>query len=172
MSAPASPPLEVGYVARAHGLKGELGIRTFDPSSTSLLEAKQLVLRSREGEVRSYRILGVRQTPKELLVRLDGMPDRTRAEAAVGSTVLVDRDELPALEEDEHYQADLIGLRARSPQGEELGVVEEIWNTGDVPTLVIRKDGEELAVPLVEAFVTELDPAAGTLIVDPPEYVG
>jgi 16S rRNA processing protein RimM len=90
----------------------------------------------------------------------------------VGSAVLVEREQLPALDDDEHYQADLIGLRAHSPDGVELGVVEEIWNTGEVPTLVIRKDGEELAVPLVEAFVTRLDPASGTLTVEPPEYVG
>lgn len=171
MSAPATP-LEVGYVARAHGLKGELGIRTFDPNSTSLFEAKQLLLRGKDGQVKSHRILGIRQTPKELLVRVEGVSDRTRAEAVVGSAVLVEREQLPALEEDEHYQADLIGLRAHSPDGVELGVVEEIWNTGEVPTLVIRKDGEELAVPLVEAFVTRLDPASGTLTVEPPEYVG
>lgn len=171
MNAPTTP-LEVGYVARAHGLKGELGIRTFDPASTSLIDAKQLLLRGKDGQVRTHRIAAVRQTPKELLLRLDGVSDRTAAEGVVGSTVLVARDQLPALEADEHYQADLIGLRARSPDGVELGVVEEIWNTGEVPTLVIRKDGEELAIPMVEAFVTQLDPATGTLTVELPEYVG
>src|SRR5690606_30058413 len=54
----------------------------------------------------------------------------------------------------------------------ELGLLEEIWETRDVPTLVILEDGEELALPLVGRLVRGLHPAAGPLIGDPPEHVG
>src|SRR6185369_10859028 len=49
---PPRPTLEVGYVARVHGLKGELAVRTFDPDSEALSSVRRIVLRLRSGEER------------------------------------------------------------------------------------------------------------------------
>ena len=53
-----------------------------------------------------------------------------------------------------------------------LGRVEEVWNTGEVPNLVIRAEGrEELVVPFAEEFVSTVDVPGGRLVVKPPEYL-
>jgi 16S rRNA processing protein RimM len=57
-------------------------------------------------------------------------------------------------------------------QGHPLGQVAEMWETGPVPNLVIRKEGaEDLVVPFAEDFVREVDVPNGRLVIRPPEYL-
>jgi 16S rRNA processing protein RimM len=73
---------------------------------------------------------------------------------------------LEPLEEGECYQGDLVGLRAIDEGGRAIGTVEEVWNTGPVPNLVIRgPDDLELLIPLVDEFVPAVDLDAGTVVV-------
>ncbi len=166
------PYLELGYVARAHGIRGELAIRPFDPASQTLEEVERVRVRTRAGEERELRIESTRPTPKEFLVVLEGVETREEAEALVGSTVFVFREDLEPPAEGEFFQGDLVGLTAVDEGGQELGQVVEIWSTGEVPNLVIRGQGKpELIVPFVDDFVPSVDMAAGRIIIRPPEYV-
>ncbi|MCI0569682.1 MAG: ribosome maturation factor RimM [Myxococcaceae bacterium] len=163
--------LEVGFVARAHGLKGEVGVRTFDPASDTLLEVKRVLVRPRSGPERVLVLESVRPTPKELLVLFEGFARREESEALVGAAVLAFREDLEAPAEGQFFQGDLVGLTARSEQGEELGRVEELWSSGEVPNLVIRGGPRgELLVPFADEFVPEVDLERGLVVVRPPEY--
>jgi len=169
---PPRPTLEVGYVARVHGLKGELAVRTFDPESEAVSSVRRLVLRLRSGEERDVEILTARRASDSTLVTLVGVSSRGDAEALKGATVFVHREDLPPPVEGEWFQGDLVGLEARTPEGVPLGRVTEIWNTGPVPNLVIERTGsEQLVVPFVDEFVTEVDVQAGVLVVRPPEML-
>lgn len=173
MSAPKGlkPHLELGYVARAHGLHGELAIRPFDPASTTLEEVERVLLRARDGSEKEHAIESVRQASKETLITLEGVEGRTGAEALKGATVLVFREDLEPPVENEFFQGDLVGLAAFDPAGTPLGTVAELWETGPVPNLVIRQAGkEELVVPFADAFVPEVDLEKGRLVVVPPEW--
>jgi 16S rRNA processing protein RimM len=165
------PHLEVGYVSRAHGLAGEVAVRTFDPASEALLQVPRVLLRLKDGSPLELEVESIRDTPRELLVVLSGVKDRTRAEALVGATVCAFREDLEAPAEGEFFQGDLVGLTAVTEQGEELGQVAEVWNTGEVPNLVIRRPGgEELIVPFADDFVPSVDLEKGRLVVRPLEY--
>jgi 16S rRNA processing protein RimM len=164
--------LELGYVARAHGLKGEVAVRTYDPASDALDDVERVLVRTRAGEERILRIESLRPTPKETLLVFEAVEGRTQAEALVGAAVFVFREDLEPPAEGEFFQGDLVGLTAVDESGNVLGRVEEIWNTGEVPTLVIRAEGrEELAVPFIDDFVPTVDIPAGRLVVRPPEYL-
>jgi len=164
------PHLEVGYVGKAHGLSGEVGVRTFDPSSEALFEVDRVVVRLKDGSERELSIDSTRTTPKEILVCFEGVEDRSGAEKLVGGTVLVFREDLEPPAEGEFFQGDLVGLLAVDEAGAELGRVEEIWESGPVPNLVIRGEGKpELLVPFADEFVPQVDMAAGRIIVRPPE---
>ncbi|MGQ0507289.1 MAG: ribosome maturation factor RimM [Myxococcaceae bacterium] len=161
----------MGYVARAHGLDGEVGVKTFDPASNALMEVEGVRLKLRDGTELELTIDSVRDTQKELLVCFEGVERRAEAERLVGSTVLVDRAKLVEPEEGEFFQGDLVGLTAVNEQGETLGTVAEIWNTGPVPNLVIRAKGKpELLIPFADEFIPDVDLNAGKLIVRPPLY--
>jgi 16S rRNA processing protein RimM len=169
---PPRPTLEVGYVARVHGLKGELSIRTFDPESEALTTVQRVVLRLRTGEERPVEIVGARRAADATLVQVAGVVSRSAAEPLRGATVLVHREDLPPPAEGEWFQGDLLGLEARTPEGRPLGTVTEIWNTGPVPNLVIEGAGPEpLVVPFVDEFVPEVDVERGVLVVRPPEML-
>ncbi len=165
------PHLEVGYVARAHGLKGEVAIRTFDPNSETLDIVERLLVRPRTGPERVMRLESLRPTPKEHLVVFEGVRRREEAEALVGAAVLAFREDLEPPAEGEYFQGDLVGLTAVDESGKVLGKVEELWEAGEVPNLVIRGEGlaEELVVPFIEDFVPTVDVPGGRIVVKPLE---
>lgn len=164
------PHLELGYVARAHGIHGELAIKAFDPASTTLEEVDRVRVRHKDGSEATYALESVRPASKETLVVLAGVSGREAAEQLRGATILVFREDLTPPTENEFFQGDLIGLAAFDSEGKPLGVVEELWETGPIPNLVIRDEAKnELIVPFADPFVPSVDIAQGRLVVNPPE---
>jgi 16S rRNA processing protein RimM len=164
--------LEIGYVARAHGTGGELAVKMFDPGSRTLEKLERIRLVSRAGEASERRVEAVRFTPKETLLRLQGVTDRSAADSLRGATILAFREDVPGPSEGEYFQGDLVGLAVQDEQGLELGLVEELWSTGPVPVLVIRSSkGEELLLPFADDFVLSVDLKAQRLTVRLPEYM-
>lgn len=163
--------LQVGYIARAHGLRGELGVKTFDPASTALGEVDRVQLTTKTGVVSLFSIETLRDAPRgDLLMTLEGVRSREAADALVGSTVAVHRDELEPPDEGEVFQGDLIGLEARTPEGRRLGVVSEIWSSGPVPNLVLKDGDAEQMVPFADDFIVKIDLEARTIVLRPLEF--
>ncbi len=167
MAGPAH--LEIGYVARAHGLTGEIAVRPFDPASESLYELSRVLVRTRGGEELELVIDSVRPATKEILLSFEDYDTRTAAEGLVGSTVLGFREDLAAPAEGEYFQADLVGLAAVDEAGASLGKVEAVWDSGPVPNLVIRGPGGELLVPFTDDFVPSVDLEKRRVVIRPPE---
>ena len=167
-----SEPLQFGYVSRAHGLDGEIVIKTFDPSSEVLDEVERIKLKHRDGTEREYAIEDVAEAPgSDLRVLLEGVSNRPSAEKLVGSTVFVFREDLEAPAAGEFFQGDLVGLAAVDAAGTALGTLEEIWNTGPVPNLVVRGGPQgELLIPFAEEFVIKVDLEARTIVLKVPEF--
>ncbi len=94
------------------------------------------------------------------IARFAEIADRTAAEKARGTELSVAREALPALAEGEYYYADLIGLRAVSSDGEDLGVCVAVENYGAGDVLEIeRSDGKRFMVPMRAEAVPEWDDA-------------
>ncbi|MCA9678159.1 MAG: 16S rRNA processing protein RimM [Kofleriaceae bacterium] len=160
----AAPPdrIEVGYVARAHGIRGEICARTHDPDSTTLGDVTAVWIRDRR-----YVIEAARDTPRGWLLVLDGVPDRNAAEALRGATLEVERAEL-ALGDDEVFLTDLIGFATFLPDGAPWGEVVAL-ELGPQIRLVVRDGDVERQLPLVDALVPVIDREARRITVDPPE---
>lgn len=162
--------LDVGYVSRAHGIKGEVVVRTYDPSSEALFDVERVLLRSKAGDEREVAIEELREHSGDLLVRFEGVLGREGSEALVGSAIAVFRDDLDAPAEGEFFQGDLVGLEAWTVDGRLLGRVIEVWSSGPVPNLVIKGEGsEELMVPFAQEFVPSVDLAARKVTIIVPE---
>jgi 16S rRNA processing protein RimM len=164
------PHLELGYVRAAHALKGEVVVRTFDPASETLYEVERVLVRRRDGAEVVLELEAVSGAPKgDLLVAFVGIENRPAAEKLVGGTLLAFREDLGELAEGEVFQGDLVGLTAVDPEGNTLGTVEEVWNSGPVPNLVIRGGAKELMIPFVDEFVPEVDLEKRRVVVRPFE---
>ncbi|MFT3835834.1 MAG: ribosome maturation factor RimM [Myxococcaceae bacterium] len=167
-----SPHLQFGYVSRVHGLKGELIVRTFDPASEVLFEVDRIWVKRRDGIEEEVAIEEANDAPKgEVRVVFDGVTSREQAAHYVGATLFAFREDLEQPEGDEFFQGDLIGIVAYDLNGEKVGTVEEVWNHGEVPNLVIREAGKEIVLPMQETFVKSVDLAARKIVVEMPEYV-
>ncbi len=164
--------LELGYVARAHGLDGEVSIKTYDAASETLYDVPRALFRLRDGSEREIQIEEVREGSKgELLLVLAGIRKRPQSEKLVGSAVFVFREDVAAPAEGEFFMGDLVGLTVKNEAGLEVGKVESLLDSGPVPNLVIKTTaGEELMVPFVEDFVVSVDLPGQTLTIRPPEY--
>ena len=163
--------LHIGYISRAHGLNGEVILKTFDPSSQVLEEVERITLVTRAGETKEFKIKTAGESPgSDLLLTLKGIIRRVDADPLVGSAVHVRREDLEEPAPGEFFHGDLVGLEAFTPEGKRLGIIEEVWSTGPVPNLCIRDGKEELLVPFAEEFVPRVDLAGGRVTVIPLSY--
>jgi 16S rRNA processing protein RimM len=155
--------VEIGGIARAHGIKGEVVIVTHDPDSDTLGRVKTIFV---AGMPRT--IVQARNTHRGWLIALDGVVTRNDAETLKGKPVEIARDELE-LDEDDVLLHDLIGCRVVRADGTPWGEVAEV-NVGEMQDLLVIHDGDiERLLPLVDVFVTNIDLDERIITVDPPE---
>lgn len=154
--------VEIGGIARAHGIRGEVVVYTHDPDSEILGDVETIFV---GGVVR--KIVEARDTQKGWLVALEGVATRNDAEALRGQVVEVARDAL-ALDEGEVLLDDLIGCRVVLPDGRPWGTIASV-EIGPQDLLVIHDGEVERLLPLVDALVPHIDIANGVVTVDPPE---
>lgn len=152
--------IALAAVAGAHGVKGELRLKLFSDSVESLSRHENVYVRGLE-----RRLLSVRDGGNTAVARIEGVADRSAAEALRGSLVEVDRSALPPLEEGEYYHADLIGLAAMDSDGRQIGTVAAVENYGAGDLLEIEDDkGRKSLIPFRDGIADLED---GRVIVDP-----
>ena len=158
----------LGQILGAHGLAGEVQLRTFTDQPEDVAGYGPL---QDESGTRSFEILDLRPAKKGPVVRLKGVDDREAAEALKGVELYVERDRLPEPDKEEWYYADLIGLAAEDGQGTLLGSVVAVQNFGAGDLLEIKPaaGGPTLLVPFRRATVPEIDLDRGRLVVEPPD---
>ncbi|HEU0129682.1 MAG TPA: ribosome maturation factor RimM [Mycobacteriales bacterium] len=160
--------LVVGRIGHAHGIKGEVSVevRTDDPDRRY---AAGSVLATDPPERGPLTVVGTRAHHGRLLVRFDGINDRNAAEALRGTLLVVDSASVGETEPDEWWDHDLVGLRAVTKGGVDLGAVADVVHVPGPPLLsIVDGDGREVLVPFVAAIVPEVDVPGGRLVVDPP----
>jgi 16S rRNA processing protein RimM len=156
--------VRLGKVVRAVGLKGFLGVAG---SEGALAALERVALRRGEGEPEFRRIVEARPQGRLWALQVEGVADRSAAEALVGAEVLAPREELGDAEEGSHYWADLEGLPVVTTAGDPVGTVTGLYETGGVDVLVVTGERGEQLVPL--APYVEVDLAGRRIVVDPPE---
>jgi 16S rRNA processing protein RimM len=155
-------PVQMAVIGAAHGIKGELRVKTFTGDSLALGEYGPLY--TTDG--RAFEIEDMRPAGDVVVVRFKGLRDRTAAEKLTGTELFVDRSVLPAEEEDEFYHADLVGLAVRDDTGD-AGKVIAVQNYGGGDILEISYRGRKgLLIPFSQAAVPEVDIAGGFIRVD------
>ncbi|MCZ6805492.1 MAG: ribosome maturation factor RimM [Deltaproteobacteria bacterium] len=153
--------IELGVIARPHGVSGEIRVHVFNPDSTLLEELAELFVLGEEGEPPSLvDVVSTRRGPKALLMRLAGVESREDAEALRGLSLCVPREALPELEEGEYYHADLIGLLAY--EGDRtVGEVVEVLDYPSVECLKVKTEKGFLEVPMLPEWLERVDVQGG-----------
>lgn len=159
----------VGRIGKPHGLRGEVTVepRTDAPEERFVAEAAFLTDPAERGPLTIEHIRFHQATP---LVTFAGVADRTKAEALRGTLLLIETDDdMLAAGDDEFWDHQLIGLRAVDAGGAELGVVGDVIHlpAQDLLSIIADTNGEVL-VPFVSEIVTDVDLAAGHVVIADP----
>ncbi|MEU9924146.1 ribosome maturation factor RimM [Streptomyces griseoluteus] len=161
--------LVVARIGRAHGIKGEVTVevRTDEPESRL---APGAVLATDPASVGPLTIATGRVHSGRLLLRFEGVGDRTGAEALRNTLLIadVDPEEMPE-DEDEYYDHQLIDLDVVTEDGTEVGRITEISHLPSQDLFIVeRPDGSEVLIPFVEEIVSEIDLDEQRAVITPP----
>lgn len=171
---PTSRLIELGHIGAAHGIRGEVVIRSYTQDPLAI--GRYGPLTDKEG-TRAFKLTSLRAAGKGLVARIDGVADRTAAEALRGTGLWCRRDQLPPADrrQDEWYVSDLVDLVVNSGSavgdiGELFGRVVDVVNFGAGDLLEIRPEGqtETILVPFTKEYVPAIDMAGGVVMIDLP----
>ena len=160
------PLICVAQFGAAHGVRGEIALRSFTEQPADFSRYGPL---SNKDGTRVFEITQNRAAKDHFIVRVAGIDDRDAAQALRNVELYVARDKLPPPSDDEFYHADLIGLAAATSDGATLGTVSAVYNFGAGDVIEIRPaTGDALLVPFTRTAVPAIDFAARRITVDPP----
>ncbi|GAA1901736.1 ribosome maturation factor RimM [Williamsia serinedens] len=166
--------LAVGRIVKSHGVRGEVvvDVRTDDPDARF---APGTVLRGKlprgAGE-RSFGVVAARDHGDRLLVRLEGVDDRTAADDLRGVLLVVDADSVDSGDDpDEFYDHEIIGVPVRTVAGDEVGTLADVLHLPGGDTLVVAVGEGDARREVLVPFVAEMVPTVTTEVVeiDPPD---
>jgi 16S rRNA processing protein RimM len=150
----------VGRIVSAHGIRGAVKVQPFSDFPARFEIGARLWLKGLPVRVTASRWQG-----KNLTLQLEGIDDRNAAEAIAGEELLVP-EAAPLKDEGVFYQHDVLGITARTTDGDLLGEVADIFSTGSNDVYVIRGERGELLLPALDDVILAIDLASKTMTVE------
>jgi 16S rRNA processing protein RimM len=167
--APSAEPqrlVEIGRVSGPHGLRGALKLQVNDPETSALGVVKRVFL-SFGGVEREYALTSAARVGRNrLAIQLQGVDNLRQAEELRGSVVSVALGDLPAPGPSEFYYAQALGCDVITPEGHELGRIEEIFFNGANDVWVVRGNREFL-IPVIQDVVRAIDLERRLVTIEP-----
>ncbi|GGY54827.1 ribosome maturation factor RimM [Bacterioplanes sanyensis] len=161
----------LGKVTTAFGVKGWVKVYSYTDPMTSIFDYPSWLLNI-DGQWRSYKVRDGKPQGKGLVAALEGVNDRDAAVALSQIEIAVPTSELPELDEDEHYWFQLQGLKVFHTDGQLLGQVKELFDSGGGNQVMVISscagsiDSRQRMVPFVGAIVLSVDLDEGQIQVD------
>ena len=157
--------LQVGAITSTHGVRGEVKVfpTTDDPARFKKL--KKVILDDGRQQL-EMEIASVKFFKNMVILKFKGIDDINDVEKYRKATLWVTREDAVPLEEDEYYIADLIGMNVVSDEGEQLGRITDVLQTGANDVYVISKpDTPDLLVPAIKDCIKTVDLEEGQMVV-------
>lgn len=169
--------VEVGRVAGAWGVKGWIKVQPHAADPQALLHATHWFLQagpsnraaSNDTAASRLTIVQARSHGEQVIASVAELSDREAAQALSGCRVFVPRATFPPLSRDEYYWVDLVGATVVNRQGQTLGTVASLLDTGAHSVLCVAPGQPGVAerlIPFVAAYVDAVDLAARRVVVD------
>ena len=161
--------LPIGKIVGAHGIRGKLKVFSYAETPDVFQSKRHALVKHKSGQLLEFSINFVDSYKGGVLLSLEEITDRSRAEELVGSELLIDKRELPEPEDGSYYWFDLIGLSVWTTENQLIGQIESIIQTGSNDVYVVNgKDGETL-IPALASVILEIDLERQTMRVRLPD---
>lgn len=157
--------LRVGVITSPHGIAGEVNVYPTTDDINRFKVLKKLYIDNGK-ELIKTQVESVKFFKGMAILKLDHITDRNMAEKFRKKDLLIDREDAVKLEEGEYFICDLVGLNIENEEGELLGVLEDVLQTGANDVYSVRRsDGRELLIPVTDECVKNIEPGKGRITV-------
>lgn len=163
------PSLPIGKVVKAHGLKGHLKVLPYGETFSTLSAEEKITANLPDGTSLTLTVAEISPHQKTFLLISREIGTVEEAHRLVGAELCVPESRLPPTDSGEFYWYQLIGLEVVNTEGQKLGTLEEIIETGSNDVYVVRRGREEILVPAIEEVVRDVDLQRRLMTVDLPE---
>ncbi|SFG10988.1 16S rRNA processing protein RimM [Lachnospiraceae bacterium C7] len=156
--------LQVGVITSTHGIRGEVKVYPTTDDVNRFKKLKNVILD--DGKVQlDLEVERVKFFKNLVILKFKGIDNINDIEKYKKASLFVRREDAVELEENEFFIADLIGLKVESDEGEDLGKIADVLQTGANDVYIIKKAGEEdLLVPAIHECVKEINIEEGYAI--------
>ncbi len=157
--------LQIGIITAPRGLKGELKVFPTTDDKDRFLDLESVLVSTPEG-IREMKIESCRFFKQFVLLKLEGIDGMDQAESYRRCPLLVDRNNAVALEEDEYFIADLIGLSIVDDSGVTIGTLLNVIETGANDVYEVKtEDGGTILLPAIKDCILDVDLEEGIILV-------
>lgn len=140
----------LGRITGVHGVKGWIRVQSFTRPADNLFSYGPWLIRGVELPRLDHKPSG-----RGFIVQLKGIEDREIAEELVGEEVQIARSSLPEPEEGAYYWADLLGMQVLTTDGNVLGQVDRLLETGAQDVMVVKAGSREHMLPFVQGPIVK-----------------
>lgn len=156
---------QIGAVTSTHGLRGELKVYPTTDEPARYHKLKEVILDTGKEQL-SLKIEHARLFKQMVIIKFEGFDHINEVEKFKGAKLYVMRENALELREDEYYFADLAGLRVETEEGQLLGKVTDILQTGANDVYVIgRERQKDLLIPAIKDCVKQIDLENGRMVI-------
>lgn len=157
--------LEVGQIVNTFGIKGFVKVNPFVDDILRFNDLKKVYVK-RNKNLQELEIQEVKYHKNMVLIKFKGIDKVEDAEQLKNTYLEVDRENAIDLEEGTYFVADLLGLSVITDEGETLGKLEDIFNTGSNDIYVVKsEDGKQLLLPAIKEVIKEINLNQGKILV-------
>ncbi len=158
----------IAKILSAHGVRGQVKIRAYTENPEDVTKYSDIY--DNNGASYSLHITSIKNDI--IIADIDGITSRNQAEKLAGAELYIERDTLPAADDDSYYYVDLIGLEARLSDGSRFGEVVAVDNfgAGDIVEILLTSGKTEM-YPFIEMIFPEVGIEQGYITIIPPDVV-
>ena len=161
----------IGKIIGAHGIRGEVKVFPITDNVRRFNKLKKCFIEKEDGTViKELDVRGARVDKTNVLVAFADLFDRTEAEKLKGTYISVSRDNAVKLSRGSYFIADLKGARVIDDDLGDLGVINDIFETGANQVIEVKRPGKQnLLIPFLKAVCYEIEPEQGYVKVKLPD---
>ena len=149
--------LEIGQIVNTFGIEGFVKVNPWVNDVTRFDDLKKVYIKIRKEE-KVLEIEEVKYHKNQVLLKFKGVEKVEQAEMLRNAILEIDRKDAIPLEEGEYFIADLLESEVYTDEGEKLGILEDIFNTGSNDIYVVKNElGKSILLPRIKEVFKEID---------------
>lgn len=148
---------EIGQIVNTFGIKGVVKVNYFTDDPLEFEKLKTILVEKNK-KLLEFEIEEAKLHKNQVLLKLKGINDINEAEKYKGCYIKLPREKAKKLPENTYFIADLIGIEVFTDNGELLGKVDDIYNSGSADIYVIKNElGKQILLPGIKEVIKEID---------------